>query len=276
MQPFLLRVPILLRLKESIKQTYFFKWRGKHTDVYIVSFPKSGRTWLKMLLGKTIAQLFDINDKKILNIFEITRDNPIPGVQFTHDGTDQQYARSYQNLVSDKTRFLGKKVVLLVREPRDLVVSNYFQATRRENAYKGDISIFIRDPRYGIKKILMFYKDWNSEKSKNIEKYVVRYEDLHSNTCGELEEILAFIGIPGINRKIVETAVDFSSFNNMKKLEQGGFFNQNSMRPGNRKDKGSYKVRKGKIGSYVDELSQDDLKYIQDAIQDIGSHFYEN
>jgi hypothetical protein len=227
-----------------------------------------------MLIGKTIAQLYDINDKKILNTFEITKHNPVPCIQFTHDGTDLQYARSYQNLVGDKTRFLGKKVVLLVREPKDLVVSNYYQATRRENTFKGGISSFIRDPRYGIKKILMFYKDWKSDHSESIDKLIVRYEDLHSDPCGKLEEMLVFIGMPGINRTIIERAVDFSSFENMKKLEQGGFFNQNSMRPGNRKDPGSFKVRKGEIGSYQKELSQEDLRFIEDAVQEIGAYYY--
>ncbi len=258
-QPSLLKFPFLLRIKELIKQTYFLLWQGRITDVYILSFPKSGRTWLRVLIGKTLAQLFSVDEKEILNTFQLTRSHPIPVIQFNHDGTDLQYARSCQNLDSYKKRYREKKIILLVREPRDLVVSNYFQATKRENAFKGDISEFIRDPRYGIKKILKFYDNWIDYNFGIKDMLVIRYEDLYEDPIQKLEEILEFIGIEGITNQIINEAVEFSSFSNMKKLEQGGFFNQNSMLPGNQKDQKSYKVRKGKIGGYVEELSHEDL-----------------
>lgn len=275
-QPSLLKFPFLLRIKELIKQTYFLLWQGRITDVYILSFPKSGRTWLRVLIGKTLAQLFSVDEKGILNTFQLTRSHPIPVIQFNHDGTDLQYARSYQNLASYKKRYREKKIILLVREPRDLVVSNYFQATKRENAFKGNISEFIRDPRYGIKKILKFYDNWIDNNFGITDMLVIRYEDLYEDPIQKLEEILEFIGIDGITNQIINEAVEFSSFSNMKKLERGGFFNKNSMLPGNQKDQKSYKVRKGKIGGYIEELSHEDLIYIRDVIQKMGSPFYSN
>ena len=47
----------------------------------------------------------------------------IPRIRFTHD----RYISDYTGNRDSKRDFYRKKVILLVRDPRDVAVSNYFQ-----------------------------------------------------------------------------------------------------------------------------------------------------
>ena len=58
---------------------------------------------------------------------------------------------------------------------------------------------------------------------------------------------------------IVETSVDFARFDNMRRMEETGFFGAGALRPKDPDDAESFKVRKGRIGGYREELSDADL-----------------
>ena len=82
---------------------------------------------------------------------------------YTHDGSSFEGHLSVANLDSDKTKFEAGLVLLMVRDPRDVVISGYFQVVRRLHLQTADsmsISDFIRNPRYGIEKSVRFNLDW--------------------------------------------------------------------------------------------------------------------
>ena len=99
--------------------------------------------------------------------------------RFTHDGSSNTEGRPWQDLDTDKSRYHGKKVVYLTRDPRDVVVSCYFQATRRKSLFHGTISEFIRSDKYGIRKIVAFNRIWHAARNVPEAFLLVRYEDLH-------------------------------------------------------------------------------------------------
>jgi len=88
---------------------------------------------------------------------------------------------------------------------------------------------------------------------------LVRYEDLHADTPGEIRRILAFIGVPHVSDASVTEAIEFASLQNMQKIERTGTYNV--ARPPDAADPNSYKARRGKVGGYVDHLSADDLAF---------------
>lgn len=273
-QPVLNQFPILLRIKEWLKRQYFFGWRGRDTDVYLISYPKSGRTWVRVMLGKVICEQSGISDKEVLNTYTLTKNAGGPVVQFNHDGTDAEYARPYHTLQVSRSVYQGKKIILLTRDPRDLLVSNYYQATKRDHAYQGDLSSFVRSPRHGIKKIIRFYQNWQQVSLADTDLMHLRYEDIHQDPARALQNILDFIGLEIDDDQTIKTAVSFASFEHMKKMEKNKYFDKKSMRPGDEGDEDSYKVRKGKVGGYDEELSQEDLDYIYRILEEAGSPFY--
>ena len=134
--------------------------RGKcEPRVYVVSFPKSGRTWLRVLIGKAIFDRFRLSRKElILDTYKLTNLVGVHPTRLTHDDTATMQGTTSDRLESCKERYRGKRVLFVIREPRDVVVSCYFQASKRERIYDGTISEFLHDPKYGIKKVARFYK----------------------------------------------------------------------------------------------------------------------
>jgi hypothetical protein len=75
------------------------------------------------------------------------------------------------------------------------------------------------------------------------------------------------------SRSVLEGAVEFSRFDNMRKIEAKGFARPELDRrdPG---DAESYKARKGKVGGYREYLSAGDVDYLNARIQERLSPYY--
>ena len=220
----------------------------------LASFPKSGRTWLRVMLNQLGIEI------------------PI-----THDGSAHVLAIPYQKLIKNKRKYKNVKLIFLVRDPRDVVVSGFFQASKRTKVYERSIAEFIRDPRHGIQKILTFYNIWDRNKHKAAGFHLLRYEDLKKNTFVELKRAVEFLDVDGIDDKAIEGAVEFGSFENMQKREKEGYFKEKygrGLTPGDKNDTESFKVRKGKVGGYTEYLSDEDVEYCNEMIRKLGNPFY--
>ena len=77
-----------------------------------------------------------------------------------------------------------------------------------------------------------------------------------------LRKVLAFIGVQQIADHDIKAAIDFSSFNGLRKAEQENRFKSGILSPGGMDDPESFKIRKGKILNYAEYLSSDDIEYI--------------
>jgi len=262
----------IFRVKQLFKNLLqpYKHWK---TDAYIISFPKSGRTWLRILIGKTLCEKFNLPDEIMLNTYKVTATTGILRTQLTHDSSSEKAGYKYYELKIDKRKYSTKKVIFLVRNVKDVLVSYYFQVTKRRYKYVDNISDFIRSDEYGIKKILTFYNIWHENWAVPKEFLLLRYEDLHKNPEGVLVKTMRFLGCDEIDDYIIKKAVEFASFNNMRKIEQARFFKSGAMRPANINDEESYKLRKGIAGGYRHYLSEEDINYIDEVIKEMGCPF---
>lgn len=216
---------------------------------YFISHPKAGRTWVRTMLiryGQLTGQ-----DNHII---------------FTHNGSDYR-----SNETPDE--FLKKsRVILMVRDPRDIVVSYYFHLTQREQTYriKANLKDFIRHRQFGIESIIGFYNGWEELKSKSKEFSIVRYEDLHKDCLKTLEDIRIFLNL-NENRKALEDAVSFGSFENMQRLEKQG---NNLYKQEELSYMGVPKVRRGVVGGYKDYLDSGDINYLNGCMKSFNRQFY--
>ncbi len=248
------------------------RWRND-IKTYIISYPKSGRTWLRILFGKAICEQFNLDETLLLETHLLTRSAKINPTLFTHDGAGFGDKNSWNELATDKSFYRNKKVVFLVRDPKDVIVSSYFHVTKRQRRFDGSISEFIRSDIYGIKKIVTFYKIWLDNQTIPKDFLLLKYENIHKDTSDVLRSLLTFTGVQNVPENTIETAVKFSDFENMRKLESSQTFSKTSMQPGDTNDEESYKVRKGKVGSYSEYLSQDDMNFINQVIEEAGHPF---
>jgi Sulfotransferase domain len=250
-------------------------WRKlRLADAVVVSFGKSGRTWLRVLLSRVFQLQHGLDERAILGFDNLHyRTGAVPKILFTHDN----YLKDYTGHDSSKADFYGKKVIFLARDPRDVAVSQYFQWKYRMKPNKKDINAYPVDDLVpfdfvmsdtGLPKVIQFMNLWAKEASKIKDFMVVRYEDLRARPEETLQRLLEFLGAPATEAQI-EDAVAFASYDNMKQMEQQRVFWLSGGRlvPKDRSNPNSYKVRRGKVAGYRDDFDAAQLAQIDQLVE---------
>jgi hypothetical protein len=245
----------------------------RHADAFVISYPKCGRTWLNMLMSRALASRYGVSDPDYLASDLLGGEVAgAPHIRFSHD--DNPHWKTPRGLARSKERYAGKKVVLLVRDPRDVVVSMYFERSRRERAYAGSLSQFLRERKGSLATIIEYYNIWAAERGRPAAFCLARYEDLKADAAGELRRLLRFAGVEGLTDAHVEDAVTFASFENMRAMETAGAAGTGRLRPGDPGDAESFKTRKGKVGGHVDYLSPEETAWVDRKVREELDPFY--
>lgn len=190
-----------------------------------------------------------------------------PSIFFTHDGSDlyrKWNASQYLEKRAEKEKYKNKKVILLIRNALDTVVSSFWHVTKRHMIldglplYHGSLDDFVFNEKFGLPKIVAFYSSWYRAQHIPKDFLLVSFERLRRDTIGELSRIIQFLELPMVPAGI-ESTVENTRFEKMKKREQNLEFEDPVLRPADPNDPMSYKVRKGKIGGFKEELSLDTI-----------------
>jgi hypothetical protein len=251
---------------------------GRHA--LVLSIGKSGRTWLRVLLNKFLS----LHYKVPFELGDLNKyDTEVPSIGYDHElwkhFSEAKVGGRIKGLyLIPPDTLLSKKVVLLFRDPRDVVVSLYFQKTKRShNKVALSMGDFLRHNKYGIRNIIRVLNEWRRRLKDHPQCLWLSYEAMKADTAGELARVVDFIGIKGADAGQIKEAVDFSRFENMKKMEARGEFQKQSLRPGDPKDADSFKVREGKVGGYKRHFSEKDLEYIEQTMRSLDKFYmYKN
>lgn len=243
-------------------------------DVAFVSWAKSGRTWLRTMLSRAFQLGYGIPADQALEFDNLKKLNPrIPSVFFTHGN----YLRDYRGEWDERSAFWDKRVLLLVRDPRDTAVSQYFQWKHRMHPSKKALNFyppheaelgvadFVLNEPMGLDGVLDFLEIWQRNLPHIDHAHVVRYEDLRGRTAATLAGILDFLGTP-VEKATVEEIVAYASVENMRQREatggNGGYSGQR-LKPGDAGNPESFKVRRGKVGGWRDYLSEAEIALVE-------------
>jgi hypothetical protein len=248
----------------------------RRADCVVVSFGKSGRTWLRVMVSRFYQIRHGLTERHLIGFDNLHLRNPaIPKIFFTHDN----YTQDYTGHLDSKVDYAGKKVVLLVRHPADVAVSQYHQWQYRmkpnkvtlnrypERGQELGIFDFVTREWAGLTRTIDFMNGWAGEAGHSPDLLVVRYEDMRADPEAILRQIVAFIGTPGSDEEIRE-AVAFASFDNMRKMETNSTFwlSGGRMRPKDPKNPQSFKTRRGKVGGYRDYFDDGEVAEIDRLI----------
>ena len=237
-------------------------------DCFLISFPKCGRTWLRTLVGRSIQSHLGLGDEvALLELQQLAEHHPaIPCICVTHD--DDAYLKAAGDVDVDKSAYRQANVILLVRDPRDVIVSLYHHMRHREQgpAPVGSLPEFVCRAVGGFASLLRFYDSWASSLDVPARVLVVRYEDLHADAHDELRRVLEFVGL-AVDTAVIDEAIRYGSFENMRRLEETDQLRSWRLRPVRRGDFDTYKTRKGRVGSYLEELSPADIRRLHEAMR---------
>ncbi|MEO1017723.1 MAG: sulfotransferase domain-containing protein [Pseudomonadota bacterium] len=256
----------------------------QRADAILMSWGKSGRTWFRVMLSRFYQQRFGIAEGRMLefdNLHELN--DEIPRLFFTHGN----YLRNYTGNWGDKREFYGKRIIMLVRDPRDIAVSQYHQWKHRMRPIKKrlndyptdgtDVSLyeFMLDKNVGLPEIIGFFSMWERELPKAKDSIVIHYETMRTDPGEALRRALVFLGHEPTAEEI-QDAVDYAAYDNMKKLEDKKVFwlSGARLRPGKAGDPNSYKVRRAKVGGYRDDFSTEQLTVIDDMVQAVPTPLF--
>ncbi|QJB25653.1 tetratricopeptide repeat protein [Limnospira fusiformis] len=231
------------------------------TDILLASYPRSGNTWMRLLLSDAILQLQGIQtttggnivpDAYKVSINEWNKKVSMP-LKF-------RIIKTHEPLFFQKEIETQNRVFYLFRNPADCLCSYYYYRLR----YCKD-----RESENEINTFCMEYLDqWCSHIKNYIEykqrhpEYIIflSYEKIHNNPVKVLNYILEILGFSN-HQKICEIAVrnqEFKKVKSLSKLEKPdimGFW----------EDHGYQEFfRQGKVDSAQKELSIDRLRSIRE------------
>ena len=208
---------IILKLRNKIKSLIKVKNKKdgidiKPYDVYLVSFPKSGNTWMRFLL---INYLFNPNSKKMvyddLEVF-------IPSI---HKSSIESInsKKGLRIIKSHIVKLVYPKIIYIVRDGRDALVSYYYYQ-KELRGFKGSFEEFyfskLSSEAGNWEEHLRAALKFKKENPCNI--IFVKYEDLKTDTNSTFKEVISFLG-EAIDEEKLNFAINSSSFDNLKKMQ---------------------------------------------------------
>ena len=247
-------------------------------DALLVSIPKSGRTWVRTFLCayycEKIGQPFTLEPERFPGV---------PRIIYTHDLFEQRTKADRWDKVRGKYLVPLKErrrlpVVLLARDPRDAFVSLHVQLTRRTRETPSELktksaSELLRDRAFGIASMIEVMNAWLTEWSGRKNFLLLRYEDLRLDPEPGFCALLDLLGEEQIDKKALRQGLAFSEFGQMQKMEAAGAFQSKILRPGDKLDLETFKVRRGEIGGFGAVLSPGDQAFAAAAMQQLDPRF---
>ena len=234
---------------------------SKYSDIYLNSFPKSGNTWLSFLISNVSILINKENIK--VNFFNLHQF--IPDIH-AHKKLGDTLLKFPANRIIKSHSSLNynyKFVIYLIRNPINVMVS-YFYFQKNFFGETMDLSEFIRSKKFGIHNWTKHVESWLRH-PPDISFYPVKYENLKNNPNNELSDLYKQLGY-SVPDEVIERAVELSSFEQMKKLEEEyNLKNHINME--------TNFVRENDLSKAKLELSAEDIDYINSSTKNIREIF---
>jgi hypothetical protein len=197
-------------------------------------------------------------------VLDATHDYMDKGLQ-----VDVDDLRKYPKFYSKKEAFGDKNVFLLMRDPRDQLVSAWLhgQKNKRYKFLKDmHLSTFIRHPQHGMEKLAEFHEIWWDEKNVPKSCVPIWYEDMLLRPTSILKMVMNGIAQPFSDADI-EYAVRTATLEQLQEWERTGYLRQGVAKPRNPGSLDSYYHRKGKVGDHVNHMTQEDIEHCNQVME---------
>ena len=262
--------------------------------LWIVSYPKSGNTWVRALISTYLYSNngefnFDllhkipkfIQEKFISSLVDLTvlQQSPLKITEYWKDAQlrinlDNQvkFLKTHNACVSYKNRWFTDETntlgyIYVVRDPRAVACS---MASHSKISLKQAVNDLLNEDQVGYNgpyKLAEIPGSWKLnylswKKKKKFQGLIIKYEDLIDDTDKEFKKILNFINKfkkINIEKEKILKSIMSCNFSNLSKMEHDYGFEESV---------DSKFFRKGKKDSWKNELNSDLIKKIEENFKD--------
>lgn len=201
---------ILFTLRGETSQ-FKFGFKVRPDDTFIVSYPKSGNTWIRFILANLLQPDEIINFRNIDGIVPDVHKS----INHLKDITSPRIMKIHKH---DFDYF--QKTIYIVRDGRDTLVS-YYHYNMDLNIFHGTFSQFLRSSlptRFGTwSEHVHTAMKFNYEHPERM--LYLRYEDMLIDLPSNIAKIASFCGIT-VNSGLIERVTKACTFDSLKKNEQ--------------------------------------------------------
>jgi len=234
-------------------------------DIFLVSYPRSGNTWTRFLLGNLIDQ----NDAVTFSNLE----SRIPEIYFNHDRFLRRLPRPRMLKSHECFQPHYPRVIYIVRDPRDVAVSFYHHNVKARNI-PDDYPLASFVPRFIAGEFDQKFGSWRDNvlswtalRAENPGFVMLRYEEMKRDTAAALLRIADFLERCSFRKfdsspQALQRAIELSSPERMRALEQQEAGDWVLTR-GTRRDKPF--VRTASSGGWKSQLAPQSVAAIESA-----------
>lgn len=229
-----------------------------------VSYPKSGRTWVRFLVD---AYLADLHGIQVSNVFEVERRlDSRWRIEWTHLTGAMIQLLPYDRIGEvDLSSLDGRTCVWLSRDPYATLASAYFQARDRVKVFQGTPSELIRSPLFGARKLAAFQVLMEILKDRFSSFTHLTYEGFQADPAAGLRTVLEALGAE-VDPERIGKSVALGAFDSLRRLARTPEYAGTPIAPVDPENPDSDKVRRGGDGGWRDLFSEEDVAYIDSVI----------
>jgi len=271
-----------------------------HKNIFLASYPKSGNTWLRSIIGNfyNFDKEFSLNDLKSIPLLSIKKhfnefENKVyvNNNELHFDWISQNIIKC-QNILNNKANHLNifkthsarhknftnetvnAGFIYIVRDPRDIIVSlkNFsgkeIDKTIDEFLFSKSLMITTNGAQELLSTWELNVQSWLNYNS--VPRLIIKYEDLKLNSKEIILNIKKFLNkIHRLNINLrdqdIDKILENTNFNNLKKLEDKNGFDEATIH--------SKFFRSGTSNQWKDVLTNTQVKLIEKNLKSLMRYF---
>jgi hypothetical protein len=249
---------------DRIARLFYKPCQITKNDILFGSYQKSGRTWVRFFIAAYVNELYNLNLSIDWNNFTLLTPSAMCNGRDGLLAFPREHAGDSRVIFShnrDIGRFFpGKKVIYLTRNLSDAIISLYFFRKHRgvPGLWQTSIADFVRN--FDFKGAISLINYFSKQLDKASDRLLLSYEELKAKPRERFEEIIRFTNYD-YDEKIFRMAMDFSSFDSMRKLEmqKKGF---DSM------PQEGFHTRRQEAGGHTAYLDDETIEFVRSRFRD--------
>jgi len=238
-----LRAPLVWYRHQSLKAS----------DAFLASYPRSGSTWLRFMLFESL--LGEASEFGSVN-------QAIPDVKLHRAGLPLMPGGSRLIKTHEVYQPQYRKAVYLVRDPRDVALSEYAYQTALglvDQNLDDYLNRFLRESVNPFSSWRAHVESWLNAPLEKEQLLVIRFEDLRADTVYTILQIATFLGLTPEEKRIRQAIAD-NTIERMRAKEKET--------PQRASKRGQF-IRSGSVGGWRANLNPAQVELFRETLGDV-------